>query len=115
MEWVLERDEAYFNGNPHVFLGIYHAALPPTLGGKPDKALAHFKRAEELTGGSSLMVPVQMARFYARRVFDRDLYESLLRRVLEAPGDIGPAELTLQNEVARSMARNLLSKTDEFF
>jgi hypothetical protein len=116
MEWVLEQDEAYFYGSPHVFLGVYHAALPPTLGGNPEKSLAHFRRAEELTEGRSLIVHAQMARFYARQIFDRDLYESLLHKVLSAPTeDEAGSELTLQNELARNMARQLLLETDDFF
>ena len=116
MEWVLERDETYFYSSPHVFLGIYHAALPPTLGGNPEKALAHFRRAEELTKGRALIVYVQMARFYARQVFDRDLYESLLHTALDAPvEEEEDSELRLQNELARNMARALLLETDDFF
>ena len=114
MEWVLERDEAYYFAAPHLFLGMYHASVPPVLGGQPEVARAHFERALELTRGEALMVPLQMARFYARQVFDRGLYERLLRQVLDAP-DQGPAELALQNRAARQRAALLLEKADEFF
>lgn len=114
MEWVLERDESYYFASPHLFLGMYNAAVPPLLGGKPDVARAHFQRALELTGGKALIVPVQMARFYAMQVFDRDLYERLLRQAIDAPADQVP-ELTLQNRAAQARAAVLLENVDEVF
>jgi len=114
MEWVVTQDETINYGAPHVFLGVYHAALPPALGGDPEKALYHFDRAMALSQNSALMVHVQKARFYARQVFDRPLYESLLHQALSLPADRVP-ELTLQNAAAREMARKLLEETDAFF
>ena len=114
MEWVLEQDETYQEGGAHLFLGVYHAALPPSLGGAPDKALHHFTRALEISQGKSLMTYVLMARYYARQIFDRDLYESLLKKALSLPVDSEP-ELTLLNTAARKQARDLLERTDEFF
>ena len=114
MEWIIDVDETYQDGAPHVFLGIYHAALPPSFGGNPDKSLHHFQRAVALSEEKSLMVYVQMAQFYARRVFDRELYVDLLNRALDAPADGNP-DLTLQNTVAKRMARRLLEQVDEIF
>lgn len=114
MEWVLKRDEAYNFASPHLFLGMYHTAVPPLLGGDPEASRTHFERALELTEGKALMVHVQMARFYARQVFDRTLYERLLRQVLDAPLDAVP-ELTLQNRAAQHRAARLLEEVDEYF
>ncbi len=114
MEWVLEQDETYQGGSPHIFLGVYHAALPPMLGGKPEKARFHFERALELTEEQSAIVFVQMAKFYAVQQFDRELYVSLLERALAIPTGSAP-ELTLQNEAAHRQARRLLLATDDIF
>ena len=114
MEWVLARDETYYFASPHLFLGMYHAAVPPMLGGNAEASRVHFERALELTGGQALMVHVQMANLYARQIFDRELYERLLRQVLDAPGDTVP-ELTLQNRAAQRRAALLLEKADEYF
>ena len=114
MEWVLEQDETYQDGSAHIFLGIYYAALPPMLGGQPEKARFHFERAVELTEEQSAIVFVQMARFYAVQQFDRELYVSLLERALAIPADSAP-ELTLQNEAAHRQARRLLLETDDIF
>jgi hypothetical protein len=60
------------------------------------------------------MVYVQMARYYAKQIYDRELYISLLRRALDVPVD-AVAELTLQNAAARELAHTLLDDTDAFF
>ena len=114
MNWVLERDESYYHASPHVFLGMYHAALPTMLGGDPDRARRHFERAMELTESKALSVQVQMARYYARQVYDRELYVSLLTTVLAASADDIP-ELTLQNRAAQRLAEQLLEETDAYF
>ncbi len=114
MEWVIEHDETILFGSPHLFLGIYHAALPPMLGGNPDRSLWHFERATELSGGKSSMVYVQMARYYAKQVYDLELYQSLLQKALDVPVDAIP-ELTLQNAAAHDLARTLLHETDVFY
>jgi hypothetical protein len=114
MEWVLKTDETFQFGSPHLFLGVYHAALPPALGGQPEAARRHFERAIEISQGKSLMPRVLMARYYARQIFDRQLYVALLEQVLALPVDPVP-ELTLQNVAAQKQARQLLEETDEFF
>ncbi len=114
MEWIIEVDESFHFASPHLFLGVYNAALPPMLGGNPEKSLYHFDRTIELTHGQSLMAQVLKARYYARQIFDRELYDSLLRDVIARPvGDI--PELTLQNEIAKKMARQLLEDGNDFF
>ncbi|MFC1525354.1 TRAP transporter TatT component family protein [Candidatus Latescibacterota bacterium] len=114
MEWVLERDESFNFASPHIFLGTYRAAIPPLLGGEPERARHHFERALELTERRALMVQVQMARYYARQIFDRELYESLLREVITSPADAVP-ELTLQNCAAQRLAQTLLEEADDYF
>ena len=60
------------------------------------------------------MVQVQMARYYARQIFDRDLFVALLEEVIQTPADINQ-DLTLQNIAAKEQARALLEQADELF
>lgn len=114
MHWVLQQDESFRNGGAHLFLGVYHAALPPMLGGKPELARSHFERALELTEGKDLMVRVQMAKFYARQIFDRELYVDQLEIVLQTPANTAP-QFTLQNAAAKRLAQSLLKDVDVYF
>ena len=60
------------------------------------------------------MAYVYYADVYARKAFDRELFASTLKKVLDTPADTVP-ELTLMNTVARQKARDLLEKTEEYF
>ena len=114
MQWIVAQDETFQYGSSHVFLGSYYAALPPMLGGDPEKAAEHFDRAVAISQGQVLMVYVAKAKFYARNTFDRVLYESLLNQTLTSPADAVP-ELTLQNIAAQKQAQILLDQADDFF
>lgn len=114
MQWIVAQDETFQYGSPHVFLGSYYAALPPMLGGDPEKAAEHFDRAIAISKGQALMVYVAKAKFYARITFDRGLYESLLNQALTQSADAVP-ELTLQNIAAQRQAQTLLDQADDFF
>ena len=55
-----------------------------------------------------------MARYYARQIFDRELFVALLDEVIRAPADADP-DLRLQNMAAKQQARVLLEQADELF
>ncbi len=114
MERVLELDEGYFHGGPHLFFGVYYGVKPRAFGGKPDLARDHFEQALTFSGEAFLMTRVLYAQYYARQVFDRELYESLLSQVLEAPVENFP-ENRLMNEVARVKARTLMELAEDYF
>ncbi len=114
MERLLELDEGHFYGGPHLFFGIYYGVKPEAFGGKPEQSRAHFERALEFSGEKFLMTRVLYAEYYARQVFDQELYESLLRQVLDAPVEDYP-ESRLMNEVARIKARTLLELSEDYF
>ena len=115
MEWVIEWNESYEHGAPHLFLGAYYAALPPMLGGNPHKSLHHFNRSEEINKGKALLVPTMKAQYLARQTFDKTMHDSLLNSVVNAPRAMDSPHLKLQNELARNIAHQLLSESDAFF
>ncbi|MGE4292340.1 MAG: TRAP transporter TatT component family protein [Desulfovibrio sp.] len=113
-ERLLELDETYQNGAPHVLMGVLQTILPPAYGGKPEEARKHFERAMEISGGADLLTYVTFAQNYARPLQDRELHDRLLAHVLETPADVQP-ELTLQNVLAKRQAEVLLQEADDFF
>lgn len=103
----------HFNG-ADLFFGVYYASRPRLLGGDPAKAKAAFERAHKATKGDYLMAHVLNARWYAVAVQDRELYQQLLKKVLESPsGKLPDARLT--DEAAKRKAAALLEKTDDYF
>ncbi len=114
MKKVLELDEGFYYGGPHIFMGIWFASWPKNAGGDLNKAQKHFQRALEAGQGKFLMTHVYYANFYARQALDKDLFVSILQKVLSAPVDILP-EVTLLNVVARKKAVDLLNHKEEIF
>lgn len=114
MEFVLRREPGYYYAGAHVFEGSIHGSMPPMVGGKPELAKKHFDEAIRLNEGKFLMTYVYYAKTYAVQILDQELYESLLKKVLESSLDILP-EARLPNAVAKKKARKLLEQTAEIF
>jgi len=113
LERALALDEEYRRGAAHVYLGILKTLRPPSLGGRPEEARAHFERAIELSNGRNLAAKVDYAAAYARLVYDRDLHDRLLNDVLAAP--VEAPGLTLLNTLAKERAQSLLGSADDYF
>jgi hypothetical protein len=113
LDRVLELDEDYENGSPHLYLGILQTLRPPALGGQPEEARVHFERAIVLSDGKDLSINVEFARGYARLLYERELHDRLLTEVLEA--DPVQPRLTLTNTLAQRDARALLESADDYF
>lgn len=111
---LLELDETYYYGSPHLAMGILKTLLPKALGGRPEEAKVHFEKAIEISQGKFLPAQVTYAKNYARLSFDRQLHDRLLAQVMETPVDIVP-ELTLINAMAKKQAEGLLADADEYF
>jgi hypothetical protein len=100
-------------GSVNTYLGILNTLRPPALGGQPEQGRAYFDRAIELTGGRDLSILVEYARSYARLVYDRELHDSLLNRVLAA--DPRQQGYTLLNTLAQKQATDLLASANDYF
>jgi hypothetical protein len=114
MKRVLEIDEGFYYGGPHLFMGIWFASRPKIAGGDLKKAQEHFLRALDLGKGKFLMAYVYYANYYARKIMDKELFTSTLQKVLETPADTSP-DLVLLNTVAKKQAKDLLSHVGEYF
>jgi hypothetical protein len=114
MKRVLELDEGFYYGGPHLFMGIWFASRPKIAGGDLKKAQRHFMKALEFGKGKFLMTYVYYADTYARQSLDKDLFVSSLQTVLKSPAD-HPPELTLLNTVAKKKAQELLGRVNEYF
>ncbi len=114
MKRVLELNEGFYYGGPHLFMGIWFASRPKIAGGDLKKAQRHFMKALEFGKGNFLMTYVYYADTYARQSLDKELFTSSLQTVLKSPAD-HPPELTLLNTVAKKKARELLGRVKEYF
>jgi len=118
VEWMMKRalelDERYYYGGPHLFMGIWYASRPKIAGGDLKKAQEHFLKALDLGQGKFLMADIYYANYYARKMMDKNLFTSILQKVLETPANTSP-DLVLVNTVAKKQAKELLSHVEEYF
>lgn len=114
MNFVLKHDESYFYGGAHLYFGTILGSLPAMFGGDTTAAREHFEKAIRLSDGKFLMLYYYYARSYAVMTQNKELFESLLHRVINAPENILP-EQNLANAIAKAKAEELLKHEDEYF
>jgi hypothetical protein len=114
MRRVLELDESFYYGGPHLFMGIWYAIRPKMAGGNLDQSKNHFQSAIKFGQEKFLMAYVYYAEYYAKRAFDQKLFESVLQKVLDTPANVLP-DLTLLNSVAHKKAKEMLGRVEEYF
>lgn len=113
MARVAALEETYEDGSAHMYLGVFATLVPPAAGGKPEEGRQHFERALEISGDKNLMVYLLYAQYYARMVFDRELHDRLLTRVLELDPEV--PGYVLANTAAQKQARALLEDAEDYF
>ena len=113
MSRVLDLDETWALGGPHLYMGGLETILPASMGGKPEVGRAHFERAIAIADGRYLMTKVIFAEQYAKLTFDKVLYDELLNQVLAA--DPVVEGNTLTNVLAQQRAKLLLAESDDYF
>jgi hypothetical protein len=111
---VLELDETYFYGAPHLLQAVQYASRSSVLGGDLQRAQQHFTRARVLSQERLLLVPLLEAQYYAVQSQDRALFTRLLEQVLQAPETFFPEQGFL-NAVAKQRAALLLRHTEALF
>lgn len=110
---VIETKDDYKNGEAYLYAAVMESLVPPALGGKPDVAKHNFDKALQLSNNKNLMVYVLYAKHYARMMFDRELHDTLLNKVIDTQAK--QEELTLSNTLAQQQAQVLLESADEYF
>jgi hypothetical protein len=114
MQAVLEKDETFFNGGPHLYFAMRYAALGESVGGNPKKALENFEAVDRITNNRHLMAKVLRAKFYSCSMMAKDQkgawndFFTTLESVLNTKDDIWP-EQRLANMLAKQKAKKLLA------
>ncbi len=114
MNFVLKYGENYFYGGADLFYGTILSSLPSMFGGDTTSSKVHFEKAIQASGGKFLMVYYYYAKSYAVMTQNKDLFESLLHKVIDAPENLLP-EQNLANEIAKSKAKELLEHESDYF
>ena len=113
MARALELDEDYERGSIHGAL-IMLEALPPGLGGSPERAREHFERAVALSNGLDAAPYVAFAAGVSVPEENRAEFQRLLEQALAIDPD-QDTSLRLLNLVNQKRARTLLDHVDDLF
>jgi len=114
MEFVREKDSAYYYGGAYLFLGTIYGSRPRLLGGNLELSRRYFDQCLKINKGNFLLTYVYYARSYAVQAQNQRLFSELLDRVDGASVDVLP-ESRLPNAIAKRKAHFLRSKINELF
>ncbi|MEN8692018.1 MAG: TRAP transporter TatT component family protein [Desulfobacterales bacterium] len=113
MQRVIEADEAYFYGGAHLVLLVYYGSRSPLMGGKPELAIEHYRRLEQMNGKGFYLADLYYARFVLYQQQDRAKFTAVLNRILQDPAT--EERFRLYNKIAADRARIYLSAADRLF
>jgi hypothetical protein len=113
MQRVIEADEAYFYGGAHLVLLVYYGSRSPLMGGKPELAIEHYRRLEQMNGKEFYLADLYYARFVLYQQQDRPQFTAVLNRILQEPAT--EERFRLYNKIAADRARIYLSAADRLF
>jgi hypothetical protein len=114
VEFVAEKDSSFYHGCSYLFLGTMEGTTPKALGGNPERSKAYFEKCLAINGGKFLLTYLYYAKTYAVQIQDQQLFESLLKKIVDASPDILP-EARLANVIAKQKARKLLEHENDLF
>ncbi len=106
----IELDPNYYNAAGYTFMGV---ATASDLGADMDQAKAYFDKALARTERRALQTQVNMARYYAVKTGDRELFDKLLTEVMDAEDPLPEARLA--NVMARERAALYIENADQLF
>lgn len=112
-ERALALDPDYDRGALHEAM-IAVEAVSELLGGSPERAREHYRRAIELSAGERASPHVTFAGTVLVGAQDRRGFVAALERALAVDVDAAPAD-RLVNRIAQQRARLLLARADELF
>jgi len=114
MQRVLELDETFYFGGPHIFFGVWYGSRPPMLGGNFALSETHFGKARNITQGKLLIADVLYAQYLAVQQGNRKAFHDKLTAVVNTSADSYP-EMALANAIAQHKAKILLKNEGELF
>ena len=114
LDRVIELDETYFEGMPHIMQGSLHAFKPKLMGGDTDASAASFAKAFAISGNSFQLSRFFYARYYTYRMMDLELFTATLEGIINAE-PIADDPYRLLNTIAANKSLQLLEEADDLF
>jgi tetratricopeptide (TPR) repeat protein len=106
----IELDPDYYNAAGYTFMGV---AIASEMASDMEESKAYFEKALAATERRALQAQVNMARHYAVKECDRELFDKLLEEVMDAHDPLPEARLA--NRLARQRAELYIANADQLF
>jgi tetratricopeptide (TPR) repeat protein len=106
----IELDPDYYNAAGYTFMGV---ATASEMAGDMEVAKVYFEKALARTERRALQIQLNMARYYAVKEGDRELFDKLLTEVMDADDPLPEARLA--NRMARVRAALYIENADQLF
>lgn len=106
----IELDPDYYNAAGYTFMGV---ATASEMAGDMEEAKVYFEKALAATERRALQAQLNMARHYAVKEGDRELFDKLLQEVMDAEDPLPEARLA--NRIARERAAMYIENADQLF
>jgi len=111
---IEQLDPTFFYGSIYLLKGSIAGMMPRMLGGNPEIALENFNKSIEVTGGEFLLSYIYMARFYAAKTLNEELFDELIQKSEDF--DLGTKpEIALFNQIAKKKAALLKGQKEDLF
>ena len=111
---VLELDETYGGGAAHEFMISFEGSRSEAMGGSPQRAREHYRRALEISKGKRASVPLALAESVVVRDQNAPEFLSLLDAALAVDPDADPPQ-RLANILAQRRAQWLKTRIPDLF
>jgi hypothetical protein len=95
-------------------MGASLSYLPPMFGGDPERAKEYFENALDLSERRFFLAQYFCAKYYATRVQDAELFNSLLDEIIRGDQS-GLKEMCLINSVMKERAEDLKNNGEDLF
>jgi len=106
----IELDPDYYNAAGYTFMGV---AIASEMAADMDQSRVYFEKALANTERRALQAQVNMARHYAVKTGNRELFDKLLTEVMDAQDPLPEARLA--NRMARVRAALYIENADQLF
>ena len=106
----IELDPDYYNAAGYTFMGV---ATASEMAADMDEAKVYFEQALAATERRALQAQLNMARHYAVKTGNRELFDTLLEEVMDAHDPLPEARLA--NRMARERAALYIENADQLF
>lgn len=114
MDRVETLNPSFYYGAVYLYQGSVLGMKPVIMGGNPDKAKEYFEKNLELNEKKFLLAYIYMAKYYAAKTLNEELYEQCIQKIKSTPVDILP-EMALVNKIAKRKAKLLMQSKEDIF